>query len=164
MACWRSSRRPGNFKWASDLARIPQEHGVTNVYAELGTTFANSCTANPRLAAALLGTLIKGMGVDHVVWGTDSVFYGSPQWQIEALRRIEIPDDMAKKHDFAPLGDADGFVKSTIFGHNSARLFGINLRADLEPMQDDGIARLKRDFANAEDMRDNVSYGWIARA
>src|SRR5436309_12980032 len=57
----------GEIKWASDLARIPAEHGVTNVYAEMGTSFANSCTANPRFAAALLGTWIKGMGVDHVV-------------------------------------------------------------------------------------------------
>jgi predicted TIM-barrel fold metal-dependent hydrolase len=80
----------GGIEWASDLARIPEQYGVTNVYAEMGTSFANSCTANPRFAAALLGTWIKGMGVDHVVWGTDSVFYGSPQWQIEALRRLEI--------------------------------------------------------------------------
>lgn len=154
----------GELKWGSDLARIPAEHGVSNVYAELGTTFANSATANPRLAAALLGTLIKGMGVDHVVWGTDSVFYGSPQWQIEAMRRLEIPEDMAKKHGFAPLGDADGFVKTTIFGHNSARLFGINLRADVEPMHNDGIAKLKRDHANLDGMRDNATYGFIARA
>src|SRR5207249_7470322 len=89
--------RSGEIKWASDLARIPGEQGVTNVYAEMGTSFANSCTANPRFAAALLGTWIKNMGVDHVVWGTDSVLYGSPQWQIEALRRLEIPEDMQKK-------------------------------------------------------------------
>lgn len=154
----------GELKWASDLARIPEEHGVTNVYAELGTTFANSCVTDPRLAAAVLGTLIKGLGVDHIVWGTDSVFYGSPQWQIEALRRLEIPEDMQSKHGFAPLGDADGFAKNTIFGLNSARLFNINLRADVEPMQDDGIAKLRRDFASLDGMRDNVRYGWIAPA
>ncbi|MGI9410873.1 MAG: amidohydrolase family protein [Hyphomicrobiaceae bacterium] len=154
----------GELKWASDLARIPQEHGVTNVYAELGTTFANSAVTDPRLAAALLGTLIKGMGVDHIVWGTDSVFYGSPQWQIEALRRLEIPEDMQKKHDFASLGAADGFVKNAIFGHNSARLFNINLRADLDPMHNDGISQLKRDFASLDGMRDNARYGWVARA
>ena len=34
-----------------------------------------------------------------MVWGTDSVWYGSPQWQIEALRRLEIPEEMQKKDD-----------------------------------------------------------------
>ena len=69
----------------------PEKYGVSNVYAEIGSAFANSAVANPRCAAALMGTLIKGMGSDHVVWGTDSVWYGSPQWQIKALRRLEIP-------------------------------------------------------------------------
>jgi predicted TIM-barrel fold metal-dependent hydrolase len=154
--------KTGEIEWASHLARIPQEHGVDNVYAELGTSFAMCATADPNFAAALLGTYIKYMGVDHVVWGTDSVWYGSPQWQIEAMRRLEIPEAMQKKHGFEPLGEADGFVKSTIFGYNSARLFDINLRADLAPMETDGIARLKRDFAAREGVRDNAAYGFVS--
>ncbi len=39
----------------------------------------------------MLGQLIKGMGVDHVVWGTDAIWTGAPQWQIEALRRLRDP-------------------------------------------------------------------------
>ena len=94
----------GRIDWVTDLAEIPQKFGVKNVHAELGTCFANTCVTHPRLAAAMVGTLIKGLGQDKVVWGTDSVWYGSPQWQIEALRRLEIPEDMQKKHGFAPLG------------------------------------------------------------
>ena len=152
----------GELKWASDLARIPEEHGVNNVYAELGTTFANSCVTHPRLAAAVLGTLIKGMGADKMVWGTDSVFYGSPQWQIEAMRRIEIPEDMQEKHGFAPLGPAEGLVKQALFGYNSARLFGLDLRADVEPMMNDGIQMLKSQFGSLEGIHDNERYGWIS--
>lgn len=155
--------RSGEIEWASHLARIPQEYGVDNVYAELGTTFANSATANPRFAAALLGTFVKGMGADHVVWGTDSVWYGSPQWQIEALRRLEIPEDMQKKHGFQPLGPADGAVKSAIFGYNSARLFGLQLRAEVEQLKHDRLAQLKRDFAGLDGLRDNAAYGYVAR-
>ena len=51
-----------------------------------------------------MGTLVKGLGADHVVWGTDAVWTGAPQWQIEGLRRLEIPEDMQKKYGFAPLG------------------------------------------------------------
>ena len=81
-----------------------------------------------------MGTLIKGMGADHVFWGTDSVLYGSPQWQIEALRRLEIPDDMQKKYGFAPLGPADGAVKSAIFGFNARASTSGSARAELPPM------------------------------
>jgi uncharacterized protein len=151
----------GEIKWASDLARIPEEYGVSNVYADLGTCFANSATANPRFAAALLGTLIKGLGVDHVVWGTDSVWYGSPQWQIEALRRLEIPEDMQKKHGFAPLGPADGAVKNKIFGLNSANLYNLDTKVAQEAVENDGIAQLKQKFTNTAELRDNARYGYI---
>jgi hypothetical protein len=66
----------GYIRWVSDLAAIPQKHGVSNVYGEIGSAFANSAVANPRCAAAMMGTLIKGMGADHVVWGTDSAIGG----------------------------------------------------------------------------------------
>ena len=57
--------------------------------------------ADPRVCAAMMGQLVRGLGADHVVWGTDAVWTGSPQWQIEALRRLEIPEDMQKKYGFA---------------------------------------------------------------
>jgi len=154
----------GEIKWSSHLARIPEEYGVDNVYAELGTSFATAATANPRFAAAMLGTFIKGMGVEHVLWGTDSMWYGSPQWQIEALRRLEIPEDMQQKHGFAPLGPADGLVKNAIFGFNSARLYNLNLRAELAPMEGDTIDAIKREYAAAGGLRDNATYGYVARA
>ena len=138
--------KTGNIEWSTDLAAVPGDAGVSNVYAELGTSFANSATSNPRFAAALLGTFIRGMGADHVVWGSDSLWYGSPQWQIEAMRRLEIPEDMQKKHGFAPLGGAQSFVKNQIFGYNSARLYNLDLRADYAPMQEDKFAEIKRNY------------------
>lgn len=156
----------GEIEWASDLSRIPEEYGVNNVYAEMGTSFANSATADPRFAAALLGTWIKGLGSDHVVWGTDSVLYGSPQWQIEAFRRLEIPEDMQKKHGFAPLGEANSIVKNKIFGLNSAALYNLNLQADYSPLTDDKFARIKHEYQLAggiNSLRDNTAYGFIAK-
>jgi predicted TIM-barrel fold metal-dependent hydrolase len=155
--------RTGYIRWASDLARIPQEHGVSNVYAEIGTAFANSAVANPRFCAAFMGTLIKGMGADHVVWGTDSVWYGSPQWQIEALRRLEIPADMQAKHGFAPLGPADGAVKSTIFGFTSARLYRVDLRATLDAIDGDQMSAIKAAYADAPGGGSNAAYGYVAK-
>ena len=89
--------KTGEIRWVTDLAKIPEKYGVNNVYGELGTTFATCAVANPRFAAAWSGSFVNGWGRINVVWGTDSVWYGSPQWQIEAMRRLEIPDDMMKK-------------------------------------------------------------------
>jgi uncharacterized protein len=162
---WAEFEASGRIKWASDLAEIPEKFGVTNVYAELGTSFANSAVAHPKFSAALVGTLIKGLGVDHVIWGTDSVWYGSPQWQIEAMRRLEIPEDMQKKYGFAPLGGANSAVKQIIFGGNAARLYRINLKAaDNAPMpaySEDRLAALKSQYELAAKDPTNLRYGYV---
>ena len=158
--------KTGRINWVSDLAEIPAKYDVSNVYGELGTTFANSAVTHPRLCAAMLGTLIKGLGADHVVWGTDSVWYGSPQWQIEAFRRIEIPEEMQKRYDFAPLGPADGLVKSAILGYNSARLYGLKLRAERKPLPadyQDRLAQMKAEYELAGTARSNAAYGFIRK-
>ncbi len=158
--------RTGEIKWASDLARVPQKSGVGNVYAEMGTSFATAAVVEPRFAAALLGTWIKGLGANNVVWGTDSVFHGSPQWQIEGLRRLEIPEDMRKKHKFAQLGPADGEVKNMIFGLNSARLYNLPLRSAQERLSEDKFAQIKNEYRMAgklDELRDNLAHGYIAK-
>jgi predicted TIM-barrel fold metal-dependent hydrolase len=154
----------GRIKWATDLAEIPSKYGVNNVYGELGTAFANSAVANPRFAAAFVGTLIRGLGVERVVWGSDSVWYGSPQWQIEAFRRLEIPADMQNKHGFAPLGPADGLVKSTIFAGNSARIYRVELKTAGRAIPADRIAAIKAEYVAMGGMRSNTRYGYVASA
>jgi predicted TIM-barrel fold metal-dependent hydrolase len=154
----------GRIKWATDLAEIPAKYGVKNVYGEIGTAFATAAVANPRFAAAFLGTLVRGLGADHVVWGSDSVWYGSPQWQIEALRRIEIPEDMQKKHGFAPLGAADGMVKSAIFAGNSSQLYKVNIQAAQGAITTDKIAAIKAEYVAMGGMRSNTRYGYVHRA
>ena len=94
---WAHFEKTGRVEWVSDLAEIPGKYGVTNVYGDLGQIFAQSTMANPQLCAAMMGILVRGLGADHVCWGTDAVWTGSPQWQIEALRRLEIPEDMQKQ-------------------------------------------------------------------
>ena len=153
----------GRIKWATDLAEIPAKFGVNNVYGELGTSFANSAVANPRFAAAFVGTMIRGLGADHVVWGSDSVWYGSPQWQIEAFRRLEIPDDMQKKYSFAPLGGPDSVVKSAIFAGNSSRLYKVDVRAAQGAITTDKIAAIKGEYVAMGGMRTNARYGYVHR-
>ena len=156
--------KTGRIDWVTDLAEIPAKHGVTNVHAELGTCFANTAVTHPRLAAAMLGTLIKGLGADKVLWGTDSVWYGSPQWQIEALRRLEIPEDMRRKHGYASLGPAAGIVKSAIFAGNATRLYKFDVQAAQGEIRKDQIAQMRREYLAGGGERSNLRYGYVARA
>ncbi|MEX2208241.1 MAG: amidohydrolase family protein [Myxococcota bacterium] len=151
----------GRMDWVTDLAEIPAKYGVTNVYGELGTSFATSAVTHPRHAAALLGTLIRGMGAERVLWGTDSVWYGSPQWQIEAFRRLEIPADMQKQHGFTPLGAVDGPTRHAILASNAAKLYGLDLATIRTAARSDRLAELRREYAASGAERSNLAYGFV---
>jgi uncharacterized protein len=108
-----------------------------------------------------MGTLIKGLGADHICWGTDALWTGSPQWQIEGLRRLEIPEDMQQKFGYAPLGPAEGAVKTAIFGGNNARLYGIQpIKAGME-LKQDRFAALKAEYEKNGPERSNMRYGYV---
>jgi hypothetical protein len=159
---WDQLQRTGRVEWVSDLADIPAQFGVTNVYGDLGQIFAHSNMADPRVAAYMLGMMIKGMGADHVVWGTDAVWTGSPQWQIEALRRMEIPEDIRRKYGFAAMGPADGAVKRAILGENNARLYGYSPKMQ-SALQNDQVAYYKSIYEKHGGDRTNLAYGYVNR-
>jgi uncharacterized protein len=157
---WATVEKTGRNEWVSDLAEIPAKYSVTNVYGDLGQVFALSTVAQPKLAAFIVGTLVKGLGADHVVWGTDALWTGSPQWQIEGLRRLEIPEEMQTKFGLQPLGAADGPVKTAIFSGNSVRLY--NYKSPAKWARMDRFAALKEDYIKSGAHRTNVRYGYVA--
>jgi hypothetical protein len=156
--------RTGQIDWVTQLAEVPAKFGMSNVYAELGTTVGSCAVTHPKLAAAGLGTLIRGMGADHVLWGTDSVWYGSPQWQIEAFRRIEIPEAMQKAHGFAPLGAADGKVKTAIFSGNASGVFNLQQTIAEAKWKNDLLAQAKAEYLAAGGKPSNQYYGFIRKS
>ena len=110
----------------------------------------------------MIGQFVNEMGADHVVWGSDSVWYGSPQWQIEAFRRLEVPDDIMKRMGWKTnLGAADGKVKNMIFGENSARLYKYKIQAEYESLSHDKLALMKEHYEGEGVERNNVTYGFV---
>ncbi|HET9611801.1 MAG TPA: amidohydrolase family protein [Acidimicrobiales bacterium] len=106
------------------LIRSLEDAGVepgANVYAELGGTWW-FVMRDPTAAAHVLGKLLKHVGEDRVLWGTDSIWFGTPQDQIQALRTFQISDELQERHGYPALTDE---VKAKIFGVNAARLYGI---------------------------------------
>jgi uncharacterized protein len=79
------------------------EHGnVPNVYAEIGSTW-RTVMHDADQAAHLLGKLITYVGPRRVVWGTDSLWFGSPQSEIVALRNFTFTEE-AKEFYNLPYG------------------------------------------------------------
>jgi predicted TIM-barrel fold metal-dependent hydrolase len=100
------------------------EHGIgpnQNVRAELGSTWWY-LMRTPTQAAHVLGKLLKFVGEDNVIWGTDCLFYGSPQDQIQALRAFEITDAFQERYGYPKLTRD---LKAKILGLNGAKLYGV---------------------------------------
>src|SRR5690606_28787918 len=93
-----------------------------NVYAELGSTWWH-LLRRPDEAAHVLGKLLTAFGEDNILWGTDSIFYGSPQGQIDAFRAFQIPAELQERHGYPALTQR---AKTKILGFNAARLYGID--------------------------------------
>jgi uncharacterized protein len=93
-----------------------------NVYAELGSTWWN-LMQRPDEAAHVLGKLLVALGPERILWGTDSIWYGSPQAQIEAFRAFEITPEYQERFGYPAL-TAD--VKARILGLNAAELYGVD--------------------------------------
>ena len=93
-----------------------------NVYAELGNIFASSVVTFPTVCAHLMGILFKYFGADRILWGTDSTLYGSPQWQIEAFWRLQIPEAFRQRYGYPEITEE---MKRKVLGLNAARLYGV---------------------------------------
>jgi predicted TIM-barrel fold metal-dependent hydrolase len=122
------------------LVKALREFPATNIYAELGSTFRALMTDPTQLAHAL-GKLLLHVGVDRVLWGTDCIWYGSPQEQIAALRAFQIPEALLQQHGYPAL-TAD--VKRKILGLNGAAVYGVDPNALRCAIKDDDLARAKQ--------------------
>jgi uncharacterized protein len=94
----------------------------SNVWAELGSTWRAVMTS-PDEGAHVLGKLLRYVGEDRVLWGTDSIWYGTPQDQIMAFRAFEITAAFQMMYGYPALTPE---VKAKVFGLNAAALYGID--------------------------------------
>src|SRR5205814_5356479 len=123
--------------WISDIFRILKRNPkIKNIYFELGSTFAQLC---PPMGSAdrclhMLGQMIQVAGADHILWGTDSIWNGSPQHQIERLRRLKIKEELIATYQYPQITDE---IKDQILGLNAAKLFGVDVKAQRKAIKAD---------------------------
>jgi hypothetical protein len=125
------------------LIRSCDEHGIGptgNVWAELGSTWRGVMT-DPVQAQHVIGKLLAALGPDRILWGTDSIWYGSPQDQITAFRALTISEELQEKHGYPALSDE---IKAKILGLNAAALYGIDPDARRCAIDEDDLAEAKR--------------------
>ena len=151
--------RKGEVPWTSEFCRMKRQHpDLKNIYMEIGSTFAQLVITEPTVCAHLLGQLLKAFGEDHVLWGTDSIWYGTPQWQIEAFRRFQIPEELQEKHGYSPLTSR---VKAQIFGLNAARLFHVDVEATRNQLPKDYLSQIKMAYLDEGFSPSLHAYGWV---
>ena len=104
-------------------AGLPRNGG--NLYAELGSTW-RYFMGRPEEAAHVMGKLLATFGEDRIIWGTDSIWYGSPQDQIQAFRSFQISPEYQEKYGYPAIAAE---ARRKIFGLNAARVYGLDLPA-----------------------------------
>jgi uncharacterized protein len=109
----------------------------SNVYAELGSTW-RFLMRDPEQAAHALGKLIQHCGEDNVLWGTDSIWYGSPQDQIQAFRTFQIAAPLREQHGYTEITPA---LRAKIFGLSAAKVYGISPAEVQQYTARDSVAR-----------------------
>ncbi|GAB5453534.1 MAG: hypothetical protein Hals2KO_38620 [Halioglobus sp.] len=94
----------------------------SNLYAELGSLWA-SVMSDAVAAQHLIGKLLKHFGEDNVLFGSECIWFVSPQPQIEALLALEISTEFQERYGYPALTDER---KRKILGLNAARMYGID--------------------------------------
>jgi hypothetical protein len=149
----------GDFEWHKILMDIKKRNPkMNNVYCEIGSFFNTLAIVHPELCAHGMGKNLKYYGADHVVWGTDCLWWGSPQWAIDALKRFQISDEMCAKFGYKPITKDD---KKKIFGENAARLYGVNLKEKRKALPADALEKLKLAYLDGGGQPSNAAYGWV---
>jgi uncharacterized protein len=132
------------------LIRTFEKYGLGhsgNLYAEIGATW-RILMQDPNQAAHVIGKLLKYVGEDRMLWGTDCVWFGSPQDQIQAFRTFQISEEFREKFGYPQL---TAQARAKIFGLNAARVYNISPTRMTSKIVDDGIFALRAEARDAPD-------------
>ena len=116
----------GLTEWLEVLVSIPKKER-NRVYSEIGSSFAIVLSQGPDAAAHFMGQLLKALGPRNILWGTDSIWWGSPQWLIDAFKALTIPEAMQEQFGYPPLTE-----------RTKRLILGLQLRASLRSEAEGG--------------------------
>ncbi|MFN0123263.1 MAG: amidohydrolase family protein [Blastocatellia bacterium] len=163
---WKESNKydptTGDFEWHSILMDIKKRNPkMNNVYCEIGSFFNILAVSDPVMAMHGIGKNVKHYGSDHVVWGTDCLWWGTPQWGIDAFKRFQISDEMCEKFGYKKLTKKD---KANILGLNAARLYKVDVKAKRNALPADALERIKAAYLDRGGHTESAAHGWVRSA
>ncbi len=129
---------PNRNEGVDALIRSVEENGIArnaNVYAELGSTWRYTLR-DPEMAAHIVGKLVKHIGEQNVLYGSDCIWYGSPQDQIQAFRSFQISEAFQERYGYPRMTDT---LRAQIFGLNAAKPYGIEVEEVLQRARNDHV-------------------------
>lgn len=132
-----------NPRGVNALIKTVMDHALepgSNVYAELGSAWSN--VRNDTVAAQhMIGKLLKYIGEDNVLWGTDAIITGNPQSQIESFRAFQITEEFQELYGYPAL---TAERKAKIFGLNAAKVYRVDPDLERCRVRDSDFAMLKK--------------------
>ena len=93
---------------------------------------------DPDTAAHTLGKLLKYVGENNVLYGSDSIWYGSPQDQIQGLRTFQISTEFQERYSYPKL---TAQLRAQILGLNATKPYGISADEVKKYTRNDRIAK-----------------------
>ena len=103
---------------------------------------------DPDSAAHALGKLFTYCGEDNVLWGTDSIWYGSPQDQIQAFRSFQISPEFRERFGYPEITPE---LRAKVFGLNATKPYGIDAAEVKLRASNDSLSRRRENYLNAPD-------------
>jgi len=105
-----------------------------------------------------IGKNVQHYGADRVIWGTDCIWWGSPQWVIDLFKRFQISDEYCEKFGYKKLSKED---KAKIFGLNAAKLYKVDVKAKRNALPADALDKLKAHYVDEGGQPNNAAHGWV---
>ncbi len=126
----------------------------SNIYAELGSSW-RFLMRDPEQAAHGLGKLFKYIGEDRVLWGTDSIWYGSPQDQIQAFRTFQITDAFQERYGYPAMTPE---LRAKVFGLNATVPYKISAEEVQMRARNDAVEKMRETYAEGPEPS-HLTYG-----
>src|ERR1700755_1260174 len=99
--------------------------------------------ADPIGSQHYIGKALKYLGEDFLVWGSECLWFNSPQPQIEAFRTFQISDEFQDKYGYPAITPA---IRAKVFGLTSAKFYGIDPKEQRHQVDTSKLTMLRNDI------------------